>query len=534
MMASVGCIALMRLSFESEHLAFSIIDVYPSLLRDIASMYNELKVCEQNRPIGCNYGIGVCPISRRLVLKALSRLCVLQINRLRDEIGNAILNELVQVPLKEIYAQKDMPISTDKLFRLCESVYDLASFDSQVIAGIPEDLANVFDCVCESLISGYSRLSFTSEIDPWFQQVSIALKRFLMLCFTLLTNISIINQWARLRGAVVCLLRTCCKHSMTNCIADVLSVLLNAEIETAKQQSESHSSGSSIFNDQIIGEDNLHAGAYLIVVQESLSRVASDSSDIDTRLFEFRMCMKVLKTSVTNLTNLLLCGSPEASSYTDPRPTLAEAWFVTMTSVVSIYKTELSTRFSSDDGIEDLIGLGLGNISVGLILMKHLGTKTRPLPLAQAGMSLDGPQTLSMLEFMRDAIDPNVLASASRHFAAHFKIEHMPQSKEIGGSIVAAGLLRAASGAFPPWAVELTPAIFRSLFIALGSNIDVFIHIIECSFKLEVSGEVLAGRYFESVSSVHINSFLSKTRDACSKGKYFGARPRFVIWSVKF
>ena len=134
-------------------------------------------------------------------------------------------------------------------------------------------------------------------------------------------------------------------------------------------------------------------------------------------------------------------------------------------------------------------------------------------------MSLDGPQTLAMTEFMVDALSPSTLAATARSFATHFQLENTTQNENLGASIISAGLLRAASGALPPWAVELTPAIFKSLFAALGNNCDVFIEIVSVSTKLESSGEVLAGRYFGTVSSAHIESFLSKTREACKKGK---------------
>jgi hypothetical protein len=151
-------------------------------------------------------------------------------------------------------------------------------------------------------------------------------------------------------------------------------------------------------------------------------------------------------------------------------------------------------------------------------MMKDLGNKKSPPPEMQRGMSLDGPQTLSMMDFMADALllGPNILAATSASFATHFDLGHTIQ----GGPVIAAGLLRAASGALPPWAIELTPTIFRSLFTALGSNNDVFIQVLATCTQLNIGGETLAGRYFESVSNAHIDSFLSKTREAVNKGEF--------------
>lgn len=495
----VGCIALMRLSFESEDLAYSIINTYgSSLLHDIANLHNELRVIEQKRPIGCDYGIGVCPISRRLVLKSLTQLCMLSMETYRNESGKTIIQELLRVSLQEIVTQKEKALTSDAaLFRLCESVYDLSSLHPLIVVDLLTNSSSELACVFEGVISGYSHLAFTSDTDQWLM------------------------QWARLRGAVVCLLGTCCKHTMTKYVAKAIVALQNAEIEAAiRQCGQSVSSGSNIFIDCVVGEEMLSAGAYLTVVRESLKRtVSSPDLGAERAIVEVRLCLEVLSRSSLSLTSLLLNSSAEANSYADPRPTIAEAWFQTMSALVSICKTNLSSQFSGEDGIQDIIGASLSTC-IALVFMKDLGSKKSPPPAVQRGMSLDGPQTLAMTDFMAEAISlgPSILAATSRSFATHFNLENVTQNEETGGIIVAAGLLRAASGALPPWAVELTPIIFKSLYVALGSSCDALIHILANSTKIDISGDFLAGRYFESVSSVHIDSFLSKTREACNKG----------------
>lgn len=305
-------------------------------------------------------------------------------------------------------------------------------------------------------------------------------------------------------------------------MAEITLALVNSETEAAINQcNQSPLSVSSIFNDSVVGEEVLSAGVYMVVIRECLIRIATDSdTDLQTRLSEFRMCLSVLASSSTAVTALLLNNSSEAKSHRDPRDCIAESWFQSMSALVSVCKTELFAHFTSGSsvGIEDLIGASL-NVCVSLVLMKDLGNKHSPPPTIQRGMSLDGPQTLAMTEFMVDALSPSTLAATARSFAAHFKLESSAHNENLGASIISAGLLRAASGALPPWAVELTPAIFKSLYVALGSNSDVFIEIVSVSTKLESSGEVLAGRYFGTVSSSHIKSFLSKTREACNKGK---------------
>jgi hypothetical protein len=163
----------MRLSFENDNLAYSLLSINgSSLLHDIATLYQELKASEHSRHPKCDYGIGVCPISRRLVLRALSRLCMLQMNGRNDESGRNTLHRLLQVTMSELSSQKDLPITSDKLFRVCEATYDLASFSSFVVADLFNNSSDELKCVFECVLAGYSRLSFSAESDEWVEQVS--------------------------------------------------------------------------------------------------------------------------------------------------------------------------------------------------------------------------------------------------------------------------------------------------------------------------------------------------------------------------
>ena len=324
---------------------------------------------------------------------------------------------------------------------------------------------------------------------------------------------------------------------MTKLVGDALSALLNGEVCAAILQcKQAPLSGSNLFNDQIIGEEMLNSGAYLIIIRESLTRITSTfDPHTDNLMNEFRRCIVVLTNLLSYMTQLLLSQSPDTASHTDPRPTIAEAWFQTIASLVSVCNMDKFAHCGRSGDIEEIIGASLF-ISVTMILMKNLCNKVSPPPTVQRGMSLDGPQTLAMMEFMSGAIllGQGILASTSRIFASHFQFEHHASDENLGGSIIAAGLLRAASGALPPWAVELTPIIFRSLYEAFGSNCDNFIRSLETSTKLKVSGEMLAGRYFENVSSVHVSSFLSKTMDACKKGKPVQIALKNILELIKY
>lgn len=316
----------------------------------------------------------------------------------------------------------------------------------------------------------------------------------------------------------MCLLRSCFKQSVTDYSSDVASAVIRAECDAAVCQCDQGPlSGSNIFNSNVVGDEVLHAGAYFVAIKDSLGRIVSNlNTGLEEALAELRRCLAILKRSAVAVHSLLLNKSSEATSHTDPRPTVAEAWFLTMASLVSIFRgANLVSHLTSDDRIEHLIGDSL-YVSIALMFMKDLGNKNP----ARSGMSLDGPHTLAMMDFMTEAIlfGPGVLASTARSFTTHTQLDHPLQSEELGATIIAAGLLRAASGALPPWAVELTPPLIRSLFIALGNNCDIFMQTLKNSTNIECSGNILAGRYFEHVSSVHIDAFLSKMRDACNRG----------------
>ena len=171
----VGCIALMRLSHESNHLTHTIFEVYGStILSDVSNLYQGLKKQESERAPGCDYGSGVCPISRRIILKVISRLVLYEMKQSNGQAseGRAILQQLMQQPLTDLGLQKVAPMSAEKMYRVCESSYDLSFFSPELVTDIfnntSDSLGVIFDCI----INGYSGLSFASNADALCQQVS--------------------------------------------------------------------------------------------------------------------------------------------------------------------------------------------------------------------------------------------------------------------------------------------------------------------------------------------------------------------------
>ena len=169
----VGCIALLRLSHESDHLVDAIFDMYGfTILNDLSRLHEGLKNSELQRGVNVDYGTGVCPVSRRIVLKVISRLAIHRMKTTKDDAGEgqAILHSLALAPLNELKSLKVSQLTPEKLFRLCEAGYDFAYFSPEVVGDIlnnPSDLDLVFDCVVE----GYSRLNFSSDVDALCHQV---------------------------------------------------------------------------------------------------------------------------------------------------------------------------------------------------------------------------------------------------------------------------------------------------------------------------------------------------------------------------
>lgn len=174
----MGCIALLRLSHESDHLTSSIFEVYgiATIWHDLYNLYQGLKKSELERDVGCDWGKGVTPISRRIILRVISRLALYEMNETNGQSqtseGQSILCQLLQAPLNEMRSQRDLPYSAEKLHRLCEAAFDLSFFSPELVANIfakpSDDLGIMFECV----IMGYSKLSFTSDADVMCQQVS--------------------------------------------------------------------------------------------------------------------------------------------------------------------------------------------------------------------------------------------------------------------------------------------------------------------------------------------------------------------------
>ena len=271
----------------------------------------------------------------------------------------------------------------------------------------------------------------------------------------------------------------------------------------------------------------VHAGLYIILIRDCLDRIAKNKDEIETGVHECWKCLSVLQYCAPSVTQLLVHSSPEANSHVDPRPTIAEAWYLTLGSLVSICRNhEMVAACLIGDGVEKLFGESL-SVVMALVLLKDLGTKKDPARPIQIGLSLDGPHTLAIQSFVSESVilGPSIIAETIILSVIQLNRSSFVAPQICGPAILIAALLRSISGALPPWTVEEAPALFRSMYIATGSDGDVFVQILRVSTQLTASasfggvrpGELLAGKYLDASDS-HIESFLSHTKEVCNKG----------------
>lgn len=377
------------------------------------------------------------------------------------------------------------------------------------------------------------------------------------------------------------MLRTSIKDRITDYTASIISSLITAECRSATHQCNhgekrpaflfwlslhcQHGllnlckgpSSSNIFNDIIMGEEMVAAGIYLILIRDCLDRVKKTNDHSSSGASDCQQCLAVLKQVSSSVIQLLLHQSPETDSHLDPRPTIAEAWYLSLNCLVSICRNdEHIANLLENDGVENFFGESL-SLATTLVFLKDIGTKTDPAPSTQRGMSLDGPHSLAMETFLAESLllGPSILSAGGASLSATH-VTNIIDQNILGPAILAAAFLRSVSGAHSPWIVEDIHEVFQSLYIALGSNVDDFIQILRVSTMLKASmsfggvrmGELLAGRYLDAKDS-HIEGFLSQTREVCvnrnwnkmkiilkatcggkKKDSGFNLKPQFTTW----
>jgi hypothetical protein len=152
------------------------------------------------------------------------------------------------------------------------------------------------------------------------------------------------------------------------------------------------------------------------------------------------------------------------------------------------------------------------------------------------GMSLDGPQTLALTEFLESffGLGPAMFQILANELLGRIPvdlgtIQKWSNDQQVHGmSIVGAALFRGAQGALPPWAVESIPEVYSAFFFALDKDPERFGLVLRASMDLRLqtsvdrfggvmSGQLLSGGSFETMAEAAKATFITQAVDLSRK-----------------
>ena len=168
----VGCLAIMRLSIESDVLAFRVVAAAGPDIQQLCQLHAQLKSIEVAREKGAVHGTGVVPKSRRILLNVI---CHLEILTKGGAGCAAMLTELFGSAVASIagYANANPSALDDEnvLFQICESTWDLAAFSPSIVESLfnYEDSQASSKMACLQVLTrgicrGYQRLTTSDEV----------------------------------------------------------------------------------------------------------------------------------------------------------------------------------------------------------------------------------------------------------------------------------------------------------------------------------------------------------------------------------
>ena len=372
------------------------------------------------------------------------------------------------------------------------------------------------------------------------------------------------GQWGRLRGALIGLFRLSGSSDIPATARDAVVQLTRSECSAiASQCAAGPAMASPIFNESVISEDLIPSGIFVRLLGEFIEKHQEQDQLTANQCIA---ALQELRTIV--LESLLLeCPEPTNRSFVDPRPALCEAWYLSMCDVMDCFQSVIT----SDESTRTLLA---DSCCIALLLMLYKSLPQSPDEVTNhVGMSLDGPQTRAILMFLEKyfLLGPEMLRAVLLRLRCSLDIDiesigvSSDDTATQGVSILGACLYRAASGGLPPWAIEVIPSLYASLFVGCGNDYNVFCRMLELAMDVRLSkassgfgvvrpGELLAGRYFESAKKSFKETFVEKSREACrenngngwrrfkvllkqacggKKKSSLGQKPSFTAWDVE-
>lgn len=303
---------------------------------------------------------------------------------------------------------------------------------------------------------------------------------------------------------------------------EILRACIFAECDAIQNQcSLGPNSESSIFCETVICSETVPAGLFVKLLAHAVS-ASTRSNPLSNCMLLIRDCSEKVLACITSS-----CPDPAENAFLDPRPTLAESWYLLMVALID---------GAMVDGAVESILVDTFVAFVSLLFYPSMA-KTLEERRRDPGMSLDGPQTLAatifLEKFFRLGFQP--VAMAGRKLACIVPIDWTGlQALNIdpqlyGISIVGAALFRANQGSLPPWAVESIPEVYCSFFYALNKDVAAFAGILRISMEIRLSltsgksfgmvqpGSLLSGKVFDGLSETAKTTFITDVRKLCEK-----------------
>ena len=303
-------------------------------------------------------------------------------------------------------------------------------------------------------------------------------------------------------------------------VIDALDALTRSECEAAHLQCQAGpASSSSIFHDEIVSSESVPAGLFVRVIGAILEKAHENPTTSDELVQKCAMALH-RSTAVVLPTIFLRCADPE--KFVDPRPTICEAWLVTMTTLA-----KMAAGGKIKDEHEQIKNLLVDTCAAVVTMPLYpVLSKSRDVRSQCPFMNLEGPHTLAFDEFLCNYFElgPAMLQQVSQVLLRTVPVDvgNSPDRTCYGTAIVGAALLRAAQGALPPWSVEFIPELFASFYIALGKDANAFGQMLQLSMETRLSaafgsvqpGELIAP-IFDNVTESAKRSFLEESVEQC-------------------
>lgn len=498
-------------------MAFSFIRTRNSVGQDLCLLYQHLKGVEVDRGRFVFHGKGVLPKSRRILLGVI---CHLEKTTNGEANASSALQTIFEAAVNAIASmdQKDN-ISADDIFVIAENVFDIAAFSPEIVK-ILFDYNGGDDTssrpVCLRVLEKVGNFGFQPL--PHTPAAVDAL-----------------TQWNRLRAALFCLVKVSGTLDLPSNAVPLVLTWISEECRSINDIcSQGPMATSPIFHDDMIEAESIPTGLFLHAFGETLDNCVKEKLPI----ISVPNCIHAIYTCKETVLNVIVsrCPNPFAKgSFSDPRPTVAEAWILLTIKLIKIVQSQggLQALASQSQEVAQALHDIIVDTFVSVVTVffyPSLG-KTNEERASDPGFSMDGPHMLVSLEFLATYFD---LGSTMLQKAATELIKRVPVDGQsiqhlstdpnlVGIAIVGAAIFRIAQGALPPWAVESMPMIYSSFYGALERNTEAFILILRMAMFIRIQqtvqfggvggGKLLSGRFFDTMGDKAKHTFISQATE---------------------